>query len=240
MTIDSWLSAAEGRRERVLVPVADGRPRLPQVVRLGRAGRDRHAGRRRRRRVLRAGGDRARSSATPAPTSSGATAGSPHAWPATPDETTTAACRRRTSRRCSSAGSWTSRRRRSRRRRSCSRTCRTATRSCCPASGTRTTSGRTSRRRARTCSRRSSPAAGSTTRATSPQKVDFTPEVTQTALGKGLAGTMVGLADPDRALAAADGPPGLPARALRAQGERDAALASTRSCSAWAAGSSAC
>ena len=35
-----------------------------------------------------------------------------------------------------------------------------------------------------------------------PQKVDFTPEVTQTALGKGIAGAMVGLALLDRALAA--------------------------------------
>ena len=56
------------------------------------------------------------------------------------------------------------------------------------------------------------------------QKVDFTPEVTQTALGKGLAGSDGRPRAPDGALAAADGPPGHQARALRAQGERDAAL----------------
>ena len=38
MTLDSWLSAAQRRRERVLVHVADGRPRLPRIVRLGRDG----------------------------------------------------------------------------------------------------------------------------------------------------------------------------------------------------------
>ncbi len=49
MTVDSWLSAAHGRRERVLAPVADGRLRLPEGAGLGRR-RGRLAGRRRRRR----------------------------------------------------------------------------------------------------------------------------------------------------------------------------------------------
>ena len=111
-----------------------------------------------------------------------------------------------------------------RRRRSCSRTCRTATRSCSRASATRTTSGRTSRRRARTCSNTFLASGKVDDSLYVAQKVDFTPEVTQTALGKGLAGTMVGLAVLTVALAAADGPPGVQAQALRAQGERDAAL----------------
>ena len=72
-----------------------------------------------------------------------------------------------------------------------------------------------------------------------PQSVDFTPEVTQTALAKGIAGTMVGLARPHRALAAVDGPPGAQAGTLRPEGERDCCDRCTRSCSAWAAGSSA-
>ena len=69
--------------------------------------------------------------------------------------------------------------------------------------------------------------------------VDFTPEVTQTALAKGFAGTMIGLALLDRALARADGAPRAPAGRLRPQGRRRAPVACTRSCSASAAGSSA-
>ena len=72
-----------------------------------------------------------------------------------------------------------------------------------------------------------------------PQTVDFTPEVTQTALGKGLAGAMVGLALLTVLSLAVDAAPRAQARRLRAQGRARRCGRSTRSCSAWAAGSSA-
>ena len=72
-----------------------------------------------------------------------------------------------------------------------------------------------------------------------PQKVDFTPEVTQTALGKGLAGTMVGLALLTVLSLLLDGPPGAQARAASDARPARRCARCTRSCSAWAAGSSA-
>ena len=72
-----------------------------------------------------------------------------------------------------------------------------------------------------------------------PASVDFTPEVTQTALAKGIAGTMVGLRAAHGPLAAVDGSPGAQAGPLRTQVQRDAPVAVPDSCSAWADGSSA-
>ena len=58
-----------------------------------------------------------------------------------------------------------------------------------------------------------------------PQKVDFTPEVTQTALAKGIAGTMVGLALLTVLSLLLWLAAGAQARPLRAQGQRGAAVA---------------
>ena len=58
-----------------------------------------------------------------------------------------------------------------------------------------------------------------------PMSVDFTPEVTVTALAKGIAGGMVGLALLAIALAAVDGTQGAQARILRTQSRRDPTVA---------------
>ena len=72
-----------------------------------------------------------------------------------------------------------------------------------------------------------------------PTRVDFTPEVTQTALAKGIAGSMVGFA----LLAVLSllwmALPGTHARTLRPQVRAQHCARCTRSCLAWAAGSSA-
>ena len=88
MTIDSLALRGEGRRERALAPVADGRAGVPRRVRLGRRGRRRPRRRRAPRALLRRRPRAAaRSSATPAPTSSGPAA----AWstPGRPTRTRT-------------------------------------------------------------------------------------------------------------------------------------------------------
>ena len=76
--------------------------------------------------------------------------------------------------------------------------CRTAARSCCPASAIRRASSRT-RRRGHTSSTYLASGEVDDSRY-EPQRVDFTPEVTQTALGKGVGGAIVGFALLDRPL----------------------------------------
>ena len=244
MTIDSWLAAAEGDAsgfwfQSLLADLA-----FPKSFVWGELRRRRgDSGRRARRRTSTTAPEatRARSSATTRPrVRLGRRRDSPTRGRPTPDERRLQPrCRRRTSRRCSSAGSSTSRRRR-----------RSATKELLP----HLPNGHqvvlpgfghsndfwTDQPEAGTHLLDTFLATGKVDDSRyEPQKVDFTPEVTQTALGKGLAGDDGRPRRPDRALAAADGPPRPQARALRPQGERDAALASTRSCSAWAAGSSA-
>ena len=232
----------EGRCERLLAAVAARRPRVPEVVRLGpvaaigRIDDAAHAAT-----SPRAAHEGDSILGNPAPTFIWGGGGWP--TPGRPRPTTTqyshmrpskrrdAADQRRAGLRHAAAG---------RDEASCCRTCRTATRSCCRASATRATSGRSSRRRARASSTRSSTPARWTTRSTRRSAVDFTPEVTQTALGKGIAGAMIGLALADGALAAADGARVHRRGRLRPQGERRARGRCTRSCSASAAGSSAC
>ena len=70
--------------------------------------------------------------------------------------------------------------------------------------------------------------------------VDFTPAFSQGNVAKILLGVMLGFAALTVFSLIWMAPPGAQARPLRAQGERRAAVASTRSCSAWAAGSWAC
>ena len=72
-----------------------------------------------------------------------------------------------------------------------------------------------------------------------PQKVDFTPEVTQTALGKGIAGAMVGLALLTVLSLLLMASPGAQARTGSGARRARCCARCTRSCSAWAAGSSA-
>ena len=94
--------------------------------------------------------------------------------------------------------------------------CATAIRWSCAGTATRTASPRSSPRPARTSSTRTSTPARSTARSYKPQRVDFTPDVTQTALGKGFAGGIDRAALPDGALARADGAPRAQARAASA------------------------
>ena len=101
MTFDSWLAAAERRRERLLAAVAAGELIFPKSFVWGDLAAV-GARRRRRRESATSRGRlqrRARSSATRAPTSSGRGGRLAHAWPATPTTTSTAACGPRTCRR---------------------------------------------------------------------------------------------------------------------------------------------
>ena len=150
MTLGSWLSAAKGDASGFWFMSLDGRPRLPEGVRLGPVRRRRRGSTPPARDATSSppAASPTRTSATPAPTFIWGGGRLADAWPAEPGrgrvqphadvERRDAPDRR---------GRSTSRRRRRSRRRSSSRTCRTATRSCCPGSATRPASGRAARGR---------------------------------------------------------------------------------------------
>ena len=226
MTLDSWLSAAEGDASGFWFQSLSADLAFPKLFVWGEYAADRPGPTRARRRATsRPAGRPARSSATPHRRSSGAAA----SWstPGRPHRTTmsTAACGPRTSRRSSSAARSTSRRRRRSRPRSSSRTCRTATRSCCPGSGTRRASGRSSRK----------PARRLINTFLDSGRVDdslYKPQTRRLHARGHADGARQGHRRRDgrpRAahgpLAAVDGPPGAQARTLRTQGERGAAVA---------------
>ena len=120
-------------------------------------------------------------------------------------------------------GRSTSPRRRSSRRRSCCRTSATATRSCSRTSATPNFWAYESKASTRLLNTFFDSGRVDTSLYT-PAKVDFTPDVTQTALGKGFAGTM-SACGPRAPLAPADASPRAQARPLRPHGERPARLA---------------
>ena len=193
-----------GRPERPLAPVAARNWSSRSVQVKGDAGGG-GAHRRRVRAALLRGAARpaARSSAAPATDFLWAGGRLLDAWPANPDENEY--CRVRDSQRrdaARSAATSTSRRRRRPPRGSCCPTCRTATRSSCPGSGTPTTSGATSRRRARTSSTPSSTAAGSTPRATRREPRRLHAGFPQTTLAKIVLAALLGFARAHGALAA--------------------------------------
>ena len=102
MTLDSWLSAAEGDASGFWFHVAAGRPRLPDVVRVGRAGRHRASRTLRPREALLLG--RRRPRLDPRQPGHRLHLGRRRAWPTpgrrNPDDSRVrAACGRRTSRR---------------------------------------------------------------------------------------------------------------------------------------------
>ena len=242
MTLELVALRGEGRRERVLVPVAAGRPASSRSRSSGAStppparptpGRRATTSRRRRRTSSILGEPAARSSSGPAAR-----------WP-TPGRrprtrTSTTACGRRTCETLLIGGAL-----------DFATPPQVATKELLPylPNGHQvvlpglghSTSFWTyaARGRAPACSTRTSTAARSTTRSTRRAKVDFTPDVTQTALGQGHRRHDGRPRAPHRALAALDGRAACTgADASDARRARCCARC-TRSCSASAAGSSA-
>ena len=197
---DARLVARGGRRrrERVLVPVAARRPGLPGVVRLGRDGRHgASSDARARARHFASGGERGSILGNPARTSTGAAGSLADAWPRQSGrQASTAGCGRRTSRRSLIGGEL-----------DFATPPQGATKELLPlpaerppgrAARVRTLDGRSGRRSPKAGSRLINTfldsGTGGRLALRAPSTSTSRPSVTQTALGKGFAGAMVGLA----------------------------------------------
>ena len=214
------------RRERALVHVADGRPRLPRVVRVGRAGRHGDPDAPTAEAYYSAGGDRGSILGNPERSSSGPAERLADAWPRNPADDQYSRVRTSNVETLLIGGTLDfATPPQAATRGAAAAPARTATRSCCRSSATRRTSGRTS-------PTASTPPGQHVPRQRAGRRLAVRAAGRWTSTpGRDADGARQGHRRRDGRLraarapvAAADVAPGAQPRALRAQGERRAAL----------------